>query len=76
MSNQVQIMIDRDVYDSLQMLMVPPINDASSAIKSLLEYEGHASPAALALGAAGQHFSMAEELERANTGIYEGGGNT
>ena len=74
MPNQVQVMMDQDVYDSLQMLMVPPINDVSSAIRALLKYEGHASPAAVALGAAGQHFSMAEELERANSGIYEGGG--
>ena len=76
MSNQVQVMIDQDVYDRLSMLMVPPIDDVSSAIRSLLEYEGHASPAALAMGAAGQHFSMAEELERAKMGVYEGGGNT
>ena len=76
MPNQVQVMIDQNVYDRLQLLMVPPINDANSAIKSLLEYEGHPTPAAVALGAAGQHFSMAEELERSRAGVYEGGGNT
>ena len=73
MSNQVQVMIDQDVYDRLQLLMVPPVNDINGAIRSLLEYEGHPSPAVLALSGS-WHYSMAEELERAQSGIYEGGG--
>ena len=76
MSNQVQVTIDQDVYDRLMLLEVPPIDDINSAIKSLLEYEGHPTPAALSLGAAGHHFTMAEELERSKMGIYDGGGNT
>lgn len=76
MPNQVQVMIDQNVYDRLQLLMVPPINDANGAIKSLLEYEGHPTPAVVALGAARQHFSMDEELERSRSGVYDGGGNT
>lgn len=76
MPNQVQVMIDQDIYDRLQMLMAPPISDISSAIRSLLEYEGHASPAAVALGAEGKHYSMADEMERAKKGIYECGGAT
>lgn len=76
MPNQVQVLIDQDIYDRLQILMAPPINDVSSAIRSLLEYEGHPSPAAVALGAKGKHYSMADEMERAKSGIYECGGAT
>ena len=76
MPNQVQVMIDQDIYDRLQMLMVPPISDVSSALRALMDYEGHASPATIALGAAGHHFSMADELERTKAGIYDCGGAT
>jgi hypothetical protein len=56
--------------------MVPPINDANTVIKELLYRDGRASPAAVALGAAEQHFTYAQELERSAQGIYEGGGGT
>ncbi len=46
MSDQVQISIDREIYDRLQMLMVPPISDANAAIEALLFHEGHTSKAA------------------------------
>ncbi len=76
MSNQIQISIDRDVYDRLQMLMVPPIGDANAVIKELLNQDGRASKAAVAVGAAAQHYTYAEELERSMLGVYDGGGNT
>jgi hypothetical protein len=76
MPNQVQVMIDQDIYERLQMLMVPPVSDINSAIKALLYHDGRASPAAIALGAAGQHFTYAEEMERTLMGIYDGGGGT
>ena len=76
MTDQIQISIDRDLYEQLQMLMVPPVSDANAVIRELLLQEGHASPAAIAVGAAGRHFTMAEELERSLSGVYEGGGNT
>lgn len=76
MSNQVQVTIDQDVYDRLMLLEVPPINDVNGAIKSLLEYEGHPSPAFIAAGAAGHHYSMKEEMERTKAGIYDCGGAT
>ncbi len=76
MSDQVTITIDRDVYERLQLLMVPPINDANEAIKALLYHEGRASRAAVALEAGGQHFTLAQELERASQGVYECGGGT
>ncbi len=76
MTDQIQISVDRDVYERLQMLMVPPISDANAAIKELLLHEGHASPAYLAVEAGGHHFTMDEELSRAMSGVYEGGGNT
>lgn len=76
MTDQIQISVDRDIYDRLQMLMVPPISDANAVIKELLSYEGHASPASVALGAKEQHFTMEQELERERQGIYDCGGNT
>ena len=76
MAEQVQISVDRDVYDRLQMLMVPPISNANAVIKALLFHEGRASRAALALQADAQHFTYAQELERASQGVYEAGGCT
>lgn len=76
MSDQVQISIDREIYERLQQLMVPPISNASAAIEALLYHDGRASPAAVALEAREQHFSYAQELERASRGVYECGGGT
>jgi len=76
MTNQIEITIDQEVYDRLQMLMVPPISDANAAIKALLHHDGRASRAAVALDAEGQHFNYAQELERSSQGVYECGGGT
>lgn len=75
-AQQVQISIDQDTFDRLQMLMVPPVSDANAVIKSLLVYDGRASPAAITLGEDGHHYTYAQELERANRGVYDGGGCT
>ena len=76
MTDQIQISVDRNIYDRLQMLMVPPINDANAVIRELLFQEGHASPAAVAVGASEQHFTMEQELERTKRGVYDCGGAT
>ena len=76
MTGQTQIAIDSDVYARLQMLMVPPNNDANAVIKALLYHDGHASRAATALEAEGQHFTYAQELERSSMGVYDSGGGT
>lgn len=76
MSNQVQVYIDNEVYEQLQLLMVPPINDANGVIRELLHHDGRASRAAVAVGAAEQHYTFAQELERTMLGVYDGGGNT
>lgn len=76
MTDQIQISVDQDIYERLQMLMVPPISDANAVIKELLFQEGHASPASVALEASGHHYTMAEELERTKLGIYDCGGAT
>lgn len=76
MSDSVQITIDRDVYDRLQLLMAPPLSDANAVIRALLLQEGHASPAALDVAASTRHFSFAQELERAQAGVYDFGGGT
>ena len=51
MADQIQIAIDRDVYERLQQLMVPPISDANAVIQSLLFHDGRASRASIALEA-------------------------
>ncbi|MDO9635901.1 MAG: hypothetical protein Q7I95_02975, partial [Thiobacillus sp.] len=76
MTDQVQITIDQEVYDRLQILMVPPIGDANAVIKALLYHNGSDSPAAVALKADGQHFTYEQELERSRQGVYESGGGT
>jgi len=76
MSDQIQISIDREIYDRLQMLMVPPISDANAAIEALLFHEGHTSKAAASLEASEQHYTYEQELERAQRGVYDSGGCT
>ena len=76
MTEQIQVTIDREIYDRLQMLMVPPVSDVNAAIKALLYHDGRTSQAAVAVEAGEQHFSYAQELERANKGVYECGGGT
>lgn len=76
MTDRIQITIDQDVYDRLQMLMVPPISDANGAIKALLYHDGRASRAYVASRADEQHFTYAQELERSSQGVYECGGGT
>jgi len=76
MTGKIQISIDQDVYDRLQILMVPPISDANAAIKALLYHDGRTSRAAAALEADEQHFTYAQELERSSQGVYECGGGT
>lgn len=76
MSEKIEISIDRDVYERLQLLMVPPISDANAVIRELLHHDGRASMAAVATGAAAQHYTYAQELERSMLGVYDGGGNT
>ena len=76
MAAQVQISIDQEVYNLLQTLMVPPINDANAVIRELLVYEGRASRGVVDLEASEQHYTMAQELERSMQGVYECGGAT
>jgi hypothetical protein len=76
MTDQIQITIDKDIYDRLQMLMVPPISDANAAIRALLYHDGRASRAAVAVEFDEQHFSYAQELDRSSQGVYECGGGT
>jgi len=76
MTDQIQISVDQEVYDRLQMLMVPPVSDANAVIKELLTLDGRDSPASVAMRASEQHYTMEQERERTRQGIYDGGGNT
>lgn len=76
MTGEIQINIEREVYDRLCSLMVPPIDDANAVIKALLYHAGRDSRAAQALEAEERHLSYAQELERSREGVYECGGGT
>ena len=76
MSDQVQVNIDREIYDRLQTLMVPPISDANAVIRELLYHDGRRSRAATALEASEHHYTYEQELERSRQGVYECGGGT
>jgi len=76
MTDQVQITIDQEVFDRLQMLIVPPISDVNAVIEALLSHSGSDSPALVALKADEQHFTYEQELERSSQGFYDGGGAT
>jgi hypothetical protein len=76
MSEQIQISLDQDIYERLQMLMVPPVSDINAAIRTLLFHDGRTSPAAIATEAGAQHFTYEQELERARMGVYDSGGAT
>lgn len=76
MSEQIQISLDQDIYERLQMLMVPPVSDINAAIRTLLFHDGRTSSAAIATEAGTQHFTYEQELERARMGVYDSGGAT
>ena len=76
MTDQIQITIDREVYDRLQALMVSPMSDVNAVIKELLYYDERADQAAVALKASERHFTYEQELERSIQGVYESGGCT
>ena len=76
MTDQIQISVDREVYDRLLMLMVPPVSDANAVIKELLILDGRDSPTSVAMRASEQHYTMEQEIERERQGVYDGGGNT
>jgi hypothetical protein len=75
MTDQIKISIDREVYDRLLMLMVPPISDANR-LSGVVDSRWACQPPSVALGASEHHFTMEQELERTRQGVYEGGGNT
>jgi hypothetical protein len=76
MTEKVQIAISREVYEGLQLLMVPPHSDVNAVIAALLFQDGRYTPAAHAVAASEQHYTLAQEFERASQGVYECGGGT
>lgn len=76
MEKRIQISVTRDVYERLSLLMVPPLDDANAVIDALLFQDGHPTAALRAAEADTQHFTFAQELERANQGVYDSGGCT
>ena len=71
MKEQVQVTLDRKVYERLLELGVPPHNSINDVIERLLFHAGRPSREAIALEGEGRHFSMEEELQRASDGVYD-----
>jgi len=74
MSDQVQVSLDKAVYERLLELQVPPHSDISSVIERLLVHEGRKSGAAIQLEAETRHYTFEEELQRYRDGVYAGSG--
>lgn len=74
MSEQIEVMLDKKLYDRLLELEVPPYNDISAVIDRLLFNAGRASREAIQLESEETHYTMEDELRRASEGIYAGSG--
>jgi hypothetical protein len=70
MNQRMQIEVDREVYERLMELMVPPTSDANAVIRELLFQDGRHSRAAIGL-MAGRPKSYEDELQRARDGVYD-----
>jgi hypothetical protein len=74
MDTQVQVMLDKAIYDRLRQLCAPPYNDVNAVIARLLFHEGHKGKAAAELEAEQRHRSMDDEMEAARAGVYDTSG--
>lgn len=75
MTEQVQISIDKDVYQRLQELCVPPVNSINDLLRQFLINEGKGkTKEAMRLEASVSHRSMEEEKKAAETGVYDSSG--
>lgn len=71
MNDQVQVTLNRKLYDRLLELEAPPYGDINAVIDRLLFHAGRGAPP---MAADERHYTYAEELERAATGVYDGSG--
>lgn len=74
MADQIQITVDRDVYDRLLSLQVPPYSDINAVIDRLLFHAGRKSREAIMLEAEEHNYTFEEEVKRASEGILAGSG--
>jgi hypothetical protein len=74
MDTQVQVMLDKTIYDRLRQLCAPPHNDINAVIERLLFHEGIKGRAVTELEAEQRHRSMDEEMEAARAGVYDASG--
>jgi hypothetical protein len=72
MIEQVQVSLDKKLYNRLLELETPPYNTINDVIERLLYHAGRPSREAIALEGEGKHYSMEEELQRARDGVYDG----
>lgn len=74
MSKQMQVPLDRKLYDRLLELEVPPYNTINDVIDRLLTLDGDPSRSAIELASEETHYIMEEERQRAINGVYDGSG--
>lgn len=74
MADQAQITIERDVWDRLEELRVPPLNDISEVPRSLIYNASGKATRTVQETAAKHHNTYDEEVEVYNEGHYSSSG--
>lgn len=74
MNDQVQVTLDKKLYERLLELEVPPYNDVNAVIDRLLYHAGRGSREANQLESEETHYTMEDEVRRASEGVYAGSG--
>lgn len=74
MADKMQITIDRDVWDRLEELRVPPLNDVNEVLRSLIYNASGKVTRAVEETRAEHHKTYAEEVKAYNEGHYAASG--
>lgn len=74
MSEKVEVTLDKELYDRLTELQVPPYNDVNAVIGRLLHHSGRKSREAVAIESEGRRRSYAEEIQANSDGVYASSG--
>lgn len=74
MNEQVQVSLDKRLYDRLVELESPPYNTINDVIERLLFHAGRPSREVIALESEKPRYSMEDELKRADEGKFGSSG--
>ena len=74
MSEKIEVTLDKEVYDRLMEMQVPPHQDINDVIGRLLHHAGRPSPESLDMESENRHRNYDEELEANDQGVYTSSG--